>query len=983
MSFRLLALPIVLFCCLQNMPAQDIELRARCTQLEPSQPVRIHWRWGGEGLGGSVISGELTEFLPDPTGRKNQVAPKDRIIVSGKTFNHEYLFPETWSRWHPVSSFKSKGKQKFITFTLQGKQSGKSITKAELEFEFRHHGKLLKRISISGPDGPTFGVVLPLQHIDSDGKPKDGFVTGLGSLKDYAQGKVRALSEQPWAKLPAPKLYSIITDCTGYKPGSGYACRTSDKETMLAEFEVLRLLGFNGTRSLPDFVLKEIEKGEGIGPQFSKSRKTHTMGYPIPMVKRSDGKAPRRSPGDGCPNHPANRAVIQERVAEAVSQLVKEAKGLPVEEIWALTVDEIGSVFDGAPEGKAHMGACEFCQEDFRNFVKKDGRTLEEFGAPDWSHIRPTYGYWSKSYWAHKEKLENDVADAKKLMNSAINRSFDLDKPEGEEPDSILQELEELAPKPKRQQPTNESKALILAEKRLKDFIWNGKPNRASKADPKHHLSESGWKLLHYYSRKYNAETSARMFTQLKDALDTVNEEKEGTLPPIYSYALRGNTFLMGGHSLGFFDFYKHADNDFVYETSNRDPRVWQWDSYLCDVGRSLSRFRGKQFAVYVKPHRGAPVQRALTAVARGARMIYWYAYGPEWKKGDSFGGKLETLEKIGWVNRLISQAEDVIYDSEWAVPAQVAIVRPRTAEFLSGPASWENGKWVHTALMHAQIPVDALDEDLLMELDLQQYKSIFVCGDHIRREVAEKLKQWVKDGGHLVTYCNGMSRDEANQPLKTLWPMFGVEKREDPEIWGKVSKYGATRLKAVEQIGKPPEGAGLRTVPNPGMQLGDLSVGRELLYSAKNQPLRSNHNLLYQDGNAANVINGFGKGITELVGTYSGLEYATNVMNGQSFDFQKLMLIAPSVIPQQILSPIIVGEPLVEGLLLKNKGSGKHALILINWKFDSPDGVTVLLNYKQPFNSATSLALGESFTIKEVSIHLPSLKEGDILLLD
>src|ERR1043165_5605369 len=90
-------------------------------------------------------------------------------------------------------------------------------------------------------------------------------------------------------------------------------------------------------------------------------------------------------------------------------------------------------------------------------------------------------------------------------------------------------------------------------------------------------------------------------------------------IPHIYSFALRGNTFLMGGHSLDFFDFYRHADNAFVYETSNRDARVWQWDSYLCDVGRIVSQDQHIQFGIYIKPHRGAPIQRTLAAAARGA----------------------------------------------------------------------------------------------------------------------------------------------------------------------------------------------------------------------------------------------------------------------------------------------------------------------------------------------------------------------------
>ncbi len=73
-----------------------------------------------------------------------------------------------------------------------------------------------------------------------------------------------------------------------------------------------------------------------------------------------------------------------------------------------------------------------------------------------------------------------------------------------------------------------------------------------------------------------------------------------------------GNTFLMGGHSLDFFDFYRHADNAMVYETSNRDARVWSWDSYLCDVGRILTaKLQDRVRRLREAPSRGADPARA------------------------------------------------------------------------------------------------------------------------------------------------------------------------------------------------------------------------------------------------------------------------------------------------------------------------------------------------------------------------------------
>ena len=44
--------------------AQQVLFRARVTKVTPDQPSRIHWRWGGEGLGGQPVRGEITRFLP-------------------------------------------------------------------------------------------------------------------------------------------------------------------------------------------------------------------------------------------------------------------------------------------------------------------------------------------------------------------------------------------------------------------------------------------------------------------------------------------------------------------------------------------------------------------------------------------------------------------------------------------------------------------------------------------------------------------------------------------------------------------------------------------------------------------------------------------------------------------------------------------------------------------------------------------------------
>lgn len=1004
----MLRLSTILLCCTFALAEEQEPLlvQMRVTRLKPTQPARILWRWGGEGLGGQPVHGELTQYLPskpiipgeadvkanelDTGDLEIEEKPKDRITVQDDTWVYDYLNPGTWSTPHPLTVFKRDRGRLFLTVTLQGHETATAITDAELEVELLQGKKSLKRFTVAGSDGPTFGVVLPYFRLEN-GKPTPEFISEFGSLHDYVNQKLAHIQSMPWAKEPVPKLYGIVTDCSGYKEGSGYGCRTSDKATMLAEFQVLRMLGINGTRGCASFVFDLIRRGEGLGKELNRTRFSSTTGYPINSVKYADGRPPQRSPGDGCPFHPINIEGIPIRVKAAVDALLADARAIPFHEVWALTNDEIGTVFDGSPERKSHMGSCPYCRKGFQDFVKAEGRTLKDFGAPDWADIRATYGYWAISYWETKRKYEADVDAATKALKAETEGSLDknVQNLNTNAADKDADDLDaEIEGKPKK----DYAKELIDAEAKLKHLIWSSSVMEVPKEEQKHRLSPEGWNLLSYYSRRFNAETAAGLFQQLQERIGEENakkqkaiENKENSITArqswIYSYALRGNTFLMGGHSLGFFDFYQYADNGFVYETSNRDSRVWQWDSYLCDVGRSLSRFRNKQFAIYVKPHRGAPVQRALTAVARGVRSLYWYTYGPDWAKGDTFGGNFSTLEKIGEVSRILALAEEVTYESDWAHQAEVAIVRPRTAEFFSSSASWENGKWVYTALMHSHIPVDPLDEVLLLEKDLARYKVIVICGDHIRRDVAMKLQKWVNDGGTLFTMGRGMAADESDSPLDLMHPLFGLEKRIETQAWASVPRYGATSLGAIRPKGEPAKGAKIQ--PSNELRCEFIpAVGREVVDAAKGAEVV----LKYEDGRPALIKNKQGKGTAWFATFYAGLEYADETMQRKPFDAAKRACISMPVLSAGVRPVVDADEPMVEGVLLKNSNTGQLAVVLINWKFklDRPMGLRIrgAGNVSKAFSCALKRDLNIQQNGEFSELIVPQMNEGDILLL-
>jgi len=722
----------------------------------------------------------------------------------------------------------------------------------------------------------------------------------------------------------------------GYGTGSGYGIRTTDRAVTGAELRSLRQLGVNGFRGGPDFVLEMLQEGGPEAKKWNRAMIAHIMGFPVDKYRSGRNEDPQA----GCPFGEN----VAARTRRLVEESLEEVLSLPVEEVWGLTVDEIGTVIDGSREKKAHLSVCPRCIRGFQDWLKRKGLKPSDFGASDWSGVRP------------------------------LN-------------------------------------------------VWDSESDRPW-------LRDRGLALAAYYTRDFNNHVTAMMFTALKKAFARANEGKRAALarggdagnpearqPWIYSYALRGNTFLMKGHSLDFFDFYRLADNAIVYETSNRGPRIWGWDSYLCDVQRVVATKMHLARGIYIKPHRGAPVQRMLSAVSRGNTMLYWYTYGPDYKKGDSFSQDPDALQLTSKAAHLLGAAEEALYGSRWAVPAEVAVVKPETTQRwmnLSGNpphlmAAWENAKWVYSALQHAHIPVDPIDEVILAEEDLAQYKIIYVSGSHITKKAAQGLKRYVQDGGTLYTSGWGLVRDEANQPLTALRSALGLQARAEPEMWYRVSLYGATSIESYDEpsnrLALVPSGA--RIMGGDTIQ-GSFTpvVGREVLRSEGDTEILAR----FADGTTAMTRHSYGKGQVYVVGFFPGLEYSAAVRRldfnmRRDFDpVRRLVIAAPAL---ELTRPIVEpSDPLVEGVLLKNAdGNGVRAVTLANWAYGATaikedasgrrstivkhlpvNGLQIKIRATKDTKEVVSCMLQQSLKFTEsgdsVVVELPRLDEGDVLLL-
>ncbi len=914
-------------------------MRVRIKAISPSEPSEIHWRYGGEGQGGEVIRGIFAS--PQPQHGKH-------LLAVGQ-----------WSEWLPVTSLVKGRFPAKLFLTVTAGRSGRVkdrvtreltdySTDVQFEFEFSYEDKTVKSFVEEGPHGGTATIVIPAYRLVGEVTPgSTEFLQELSGVLEYAQRRAEYLESLPWASWPLPKKYVLINNIGGYGQGHGYAVRTTNPAVTFAELRALRQLGVNGLRDAPRLLLEAMRRGDPVVGDFRRAAEIGVMGFPVPR-HRPDRPA---EPEAGCPFAPG----VAQRTREAVEVALNNALGMPVEELWGLTVDEIGSVFDLAPEGKAHPVTCPHCTGAFRQYLAVKGLSPKDFGKSAWEEVHPL-----------------DVTTT-------------------------------TGPRP-----------------------W---------------LEDPGAALAAYYTRDFNNYATAKLFTPLRRAFANANqvkrqaqrssadERKTAQQPWLYSFALRGNTFLMRGHSLEFFDFYRYADNAIVYETSNRDPRVWSWDSYLCDVQRVVGQSMGIGRGIYIKPHRGAPVQRMLSAVSRGNTMIYWYTYGPDYTKGDSFSQSWDTLALTSKAAHLLGKAEDALYGSTWAVPAEIAIVKPETTQrwmnLCGDPphltAAWENAKWVYTALQHAHLSVDPLDEALLLT-DLSRYRVIYVNGSHITRTAAAALRRYVEQGGTLYTSGWGLARDEANRPLDVLQPVLGLQDRQEPQMWYQVQLYGATALEAYDEprrMLKPARSDAMRTVKaaEPGWkwQAGKspagltgggfaLVVGREVLRPAASAEVLAQ----FADGTPAVVRNRFGKGQAIVVGFYPGLEYSATVRRSdynmrRDFDpLRRSFVVAPAV---ELTQPVVdASDPLVEGVLLQSPRGTSKAVTLANWAYGVTaaesaadrrqpvathlpiEDLTIRIRSAGKVEKVTSCMLSRQLEFSTdgawLVVRLPRLEEGDVLVL-
>jgi len=271
----------------------------------------------------------------------------------------------------------------------------------------------------------------------------------------------------------------------------------------------------------------------------------------------------------------------------------------------------------------------------------------------------------------------------------------------------------------------------------------------------------------------------------------------------------------------------------------------------------------------------------------------------------------------------------------------------------------------LYTALQHANIPVDFVDEDDLTRRGLAPYKVLYVTAPNLPEEGQRGIAAWARAGGTLVTVSGAGARDRYDEPCSILRRLTGIE--EQPRERLLIRDLAA--LKPVGKVNGAAEAIGVRGV------LTEPPAGVEATF---------------EDGSPATVqrrVGWWGKGRAIHFAWMPGLSYAKSSnerKDGLPVGFSAAIrrwILRPAELAG-IRPPVTIDRPMIEApLLLSDKGA---AVTLLNWSGEPLERVKV--SVRLPFaalgvESVKQGKLAFERTTDGIAVSLP-LGAADILMI-
>jgi len=219
---------------------------------------------------------------------------------------------------------------------------------------------------------------------------------------------------------------------------------------------------------------------------------------------------------------------------------------------------------------------------------------------------------------------------------------------------------------------------------------------------------------------------------------------------------------------------------------------LYQRLGFLCDILRNAASKHNQPLGFYNTMDGEDGIRmKGFIVIGHGVKIIDYFYYGPTYSATENYwSDSISQYKGVAKVIRDIGKAEELVYPGQ--VPERnVAIIYSTTEEIWDQNGTKGHEKqYLHIALAQQMYHADVLNEDLILERDLSQYKVIYFMDSHFPIAGLKKLKTYVENGGTLVMMPGAGEKDEYDNTVNVITSLLAsniktvsIEKPENTSI--------------------------------------------------------------------------------------------------------------------------------------------------------------------------------------------------------
>ena len=528
--------------------------------------------------------------------------------------------------------------------------------------------------------------------------------------------------------------------------------------------------------------------------------------------------------------------------------------------------------------------------------------------------------------------------------------------------------------------------------------------------DPKH--------PLYYYSMLAGVEQGAKPYAQA-----TAFYKSKGTLTGA-NYSPHANYLVSEMHWVRPFKLNALSmawSEDYVWQIPEFSVQVV---GYLTTAFRCGVKYNKQPIHMYVMPHSPgntpSDFRRSFyTCVAHGTTMINYFCASPLAVGGTENYVATADLKMWRQIHHCSHEAgvfEDYVMDGG-VRPAKVGLVLSSVDDVLTGASNSKlavhnnERKAIYYALRHAQVPVDMVSEDDVIDGRVKDYRVLYVMQQWMHSKGLSALRKWVEAGGTVVALCGGGFLDEFNRPNPEANVFYGVKQQAittDPKLVSRyllkentpfLTKQDLPLYEALDVV------SWSQPMAVPGGAPGRIREVPVIVWKQSLEPLDAAVLGTYRDGRPAVVSKVHGKGRVYLFGFLPGQAYLKSGLPivppdrgstdtaaahqlPNTMDLNLRHRLVDDFLPADFARPVVCSDDLVETTCIDTPTAGKPnklAVTMINYRGTPVPNLSVAIRGVPAAKAVRSVERGvlkPRFEGDVMYVDLP-LDVADMLMVD